>query len=95
MNAHLARPTLLLATLASVVALLVYQPAPAFGAAGTWSAVTSGNWSDTANWTSGTVANGATFLATIGTNITAGATITIGLVLGIDAPSWVSNPARR
>ncbi|MDZ7620678.1 MAG: autotransporter-associated beta strand repeat-containing protein, partial [Patescibacteria group bacterium] len=35
------------------------SPGTAIGADGTWNVTTSGNWSDTANWTAGTVAGGS------------------------------------
>lgn len=48
------------------------------GASGTWSSLTGGNWSDTANWASGAVAAGANSTATF--NTASGGTVTVDSV---------------
>ncbi|HSH93613.1 MAG TPA: autotransporter-associated beta strand repeat-containing protein, partial [Roseimicrobium sp.] len=49
----------------------------AHAATGTWAGDAAGNWSDTTKWTSGTLADGATFTANLTFNITAARTVTL------------------
>lgn len=74
------RPTRLVpAALCLLAGALALSPvtSPAQGANGTWNSTANGNWSDTTKWSGGTVATGATFLATFQANITAFRTITL------------------
>ncbi|MFM8413560.1 MAG: beta strand repeat-containing protein, partial [Planctomycetota bacterium] len=61
-------------TLATVVAVLA---GPALAASGSWSATTSGNWSDAANWDGGTIADGVGFSATFASDIASNVTVTL------------------
>lgn len=64
-----------LALAGSVLALLANQSAQA--AAGSWAAAVDGNWSDSTKWTSGTIANAATFTASF--NVAGTGTYTVTL----------------
>lgn len=65
-----------------LLALGVFAPiCHLHAASGTWNVNAAGNWSDTANWTGGVVASGATFTADFGT-----LNITGDHVVNIDAP---------
>lgn len=50
---------------------------PVLAASGSWSATTSGTWSDAANWTDGTIADGLGFIATFASDITSDVTVTL------------------
>lgn len=61
------------------IAFSLAATASSFAASGTWSATTGGNWEDanTAPWTGGIVADGATFTANITSDILADTTVTL------------------
>ena len=69
------QPIVFVAVIAVVAACLF--PSPANSANGTWTQLNSGlNWSDPLNWSGGTIANGAGFIADFSTlNITAPTTV--------------------
>lgn len=50
---------------------------PLIAASGAWSATTSGDWSDPANWGGGTIADGAGFTATFASEIPSDVTVTL------------------
>jgi autotransporter-associated beta strand protein len=62
---------------ALLVAWLLVSATNARAADGTWNSDSAGNWSDAAKWTSGTVADGVDFTATLGNFITATRIITL------------------
>jgi autotransporter-associated beta strand protein len=59
-----------------IVSLALLPMMPVRAATGTWTATTSGNWSDTTKWGSGTVADGAGSSASFTANLTAAASVT-------------------
>jgi len=79
-DGRLAR-MLSLVALATVVACLAH---PAMAASGSWSATTSGNWGDSANWLNGTVADGDGSTATFATDIVT------DVAVSLDAPRTLS-----
>jgi fibronectin-binding autotransporter adhesin len=60
---------------AGVAAVLICGSALAVD--GSWSATTSGSWSDPLNWEGGTIANGLGFTATFASDITSDVTVTL------------------
>ena len=50
---------------------------PVLAASGSWSATSSGTWSDPANWTDGTIASGTGFTGTFASDITSDVTVTL------------------
>ena len=73
------RPIGFAATLPTVamVAVLPLIASPVLAASGSWSATTSGNWSDAANWDAGEIADGAGFTGTFASDITSDVTVTL------------------
>src|SRR5512144_2756199 len=62
---------------AATLAALTIAALTALGVDGTWTSLTSGNWSDTGKWASGVVADGEGAIANLTANFTNPITITL------------------
>ena len=75
------RGNLSLCAVAALLAILGMTVGVATAADGTWTVITSGTWSDTANWLDGIVADGQSATANITSNITGNINVPGGWVI--------------
>lgn len=75
------------AAMFAAIALFAWPAAPAHAQSGTWinTATSPGDWGAGANWSGGTIANGADFTANFTANIT------VPMTVNLDAPRTIGN----
>jgi len=71
-----ATPAVLLLVVAMLAIVVASVPRGAAAANGTWTATTSGSWTDVGNWAGGIVGTGTGFTATFAPDITSNLTVT-------------------